>query len=261
MNLDTVSFLALFASAILIVMISIEGGYSLGRIFHRRSKQEKEAPVTAVAGAVLASVAFMLAFTFGIAASRFDARKELVREEANEIRIAWQRSDFLPEPDRDTAKSLIREYLVDRVAAVQSDQTERLKDVLSRAEQIQGRLWDGAVANARKDMNSNVATLYIEALNDLSAVHASRVAVGLQMRIPSGIWLTLAALTILGMIAVGYEVGIAGSKRTFVMPLLAVAFASVITIIGSLDRPVGGFTTVSQQPLTDLLSSIDRVSR
>jgi hypothetical protein len=81
------------------------------------------------------------------------------------------------------------------------------------------------------------------------------------MRIPSGIWLTLAALTILGMIAVGYEVGIAGSKRTFVMPLLAVAFASVITIIGSLDRPVGGFTTVSQQPLTDLLSSIDRVSR
>lgn len=70
---------------------------------------------------------------------------------------------------------------------------------------------DGAVANARKDMNSNVATLYIEALNDLSAVHASRVAVGLQMRIPSGIWLTLAALTILGIIAVGYEVGIAGS--------------------------------------------------
>jgi hypothetical protein len=196
MNLDTVSFLALFASAILIVMISIEGGYSLGRIFHRRSKQEKEAPVTAVAGAVLALAAFMLAFTFGMAASRFDARKELVREEANEIRIAWQRSDFLPEPDRDTAKSLIREYLVDRVAAVQSDQTERLKDVLSRAEQIQGRLWDGAVANARKDMNSNVATLYVEALNDLSAVHASRVAVGLQMRIPSGIWLTIFASTV-----------------------------------------------------------------
>jgi hypothetical protein len=110
-------------------------------------------------------------------------------------------------------------------------------------------------------MNSNVGTLYIEALNDLSAVHASRVAVGLQIRIPSGIWLTLVALTILGMIAVGYEVGIAGSKRTLVMPLLAVAFASVITMIGSLDRPVGGFTTVSQQPLADLLSSIDRVSR
>ena len=261
MNLDSVPILALFASAVVIVMISIEGGYRLGRIFHRKSKQEKESPVSAVAGAVLALVAFMLAFTFGIAANRFDARKDLVREEANRIRIAWQRSDFLPEPDRDQAKSLIRQYLVDRVAVVQSDGLERLKDVVSRAEQIQARLWNQAVTDARKDMNSNVGTLYIEALNDLSAVHASRVAVGLQMRIPHGIWLTLAALTILGMIAVGYEVGITGSKRTLVMPLLAVAFASVITIIGSLDRPVGGFTTVSQQPLADLLSSIDLVSR
>ena len=86
MNLDSVPILALFASAIMIVMISIEGGYSLGPIFHRRSKQEKESPVSAVAGAVLALVAFMLAFTFGIAANRFDARKELVREEANKIR-------------------------------------------------------------------------------------------------------------------------------------------------------------------------------
>jgi hypothetical protein len=261
MNLDAVPILALFVSAILIVIISIEGGYRLGRIFHQRSKQEKESPVSAVAGAVLALVAFMLAFTFGIAANRFDARKELVREEANNVRIAWQRSDFLPEPDRDTAKSLLREYLVDRIGAVQSGESERIRDVLSRAEQIQGRLWDMAVADAHKDMNSNFATLYIEALNNLSAVHASRVAIGLQMRIPNGIWLTLATLTILGMIAVGYEVGISGSKRTLMMPLLAVAFASVITIIGSLDRPVGGFTTVSQQPLTDLLSSIEAASR
>ena len=261
MDLDSVPIAALFALTVMIVIVSIEGGYRLGRIFHRRSKQEKESPVSAVAGAVLALVAFMLAFTFGIAANRFDARKELVREEANNIRIAWQRSDFLPKPDRDEAKSLIRQYLVDRVAVFQSGESERIKDVLSRAEQIQGRLWKQAVANAGKDMNSNVGTLYIESLNDLSAIHASRVAVGLQMRIPSGIWIVLLALTILGMIAMGYEVGIAGSERTLVMPILAVAFASVITIIGSLDRPIGGFTTVSQQPLADLLSSIDTVSR
>jgi len=41
MNLDAVPILALFASAVAVVMISIEGGYRLGRIFHRRSKQEK----------------------------------------------------------------------------------------------------------------------------------------------------------------------------------------------------------------------------
>jgi hypothetical protein len=76
------------------------------------------------------------------------------------------------------------------------------------------------------------------------------------MRIPEGIWLTLATLTILGMMAVGYQVGIAGSKRTLATPLVAIAFASVVAVIGARDRPIGGLTNVSQQPLIDLLSSI-----
>jgi hypothetical protein len=42
-------------------------------------------------------------------------------------------------------------------------------------------------------------------------------------------------------------------------PLLAIAFASVIATIAALDRPIGGFT-VSQQPLVDLLSSMQTIS-
>jgi hypothetical protein len=146
-----------------------------------------------------------------------------------------------------------------RIELVQSPDSERVKSVLSQAERIQGRLWDLAVTNARKDMNSNVAALYIESLTDVFAIHASRVALAIHTRIPEGIWLTLMAITILGMIGVGYQVGIAGSKRTLAMLLLAIAFASVIAIIGALDRPIGGFT-VPQQPLIDLLSSMETIS-
>ena len=82
-------------------------------------------------------------------------------------------------------------------------------------------------------MNSDVAALYIQSLN--------------------------AALTSLGMIMVGYQAGLAESKRTLAMPIQAVAFVLVIGLIGSLDHPVGGFTltAVSQHPLIDLLSDID----
>ena len=100
MTLDAVPVVALFVATILIVMLSIEGGYRLGRMAHLRSEQEKESSVSTSAGAVLALLAFMLAFTFGIASNRFDARKELVREDANKIRTAWLQSDVLPEPDR-----------------------------------------------------------------------------------------------------------------------------------------------------------------
>ena len=259
MTLDAVPVVALFVTTILIVMLPMEGGYRLGRMAHRRSKQEKELPVSTIAGAVLALLAFILAFTFGIASNRFDARKELVREEANKIRAAWLQSDILPEPDRAEAKGLFRDYVKARVELVQSPDSERVKSVLSQAERIQGRLWDMAVTNARKDMNSDVAALYMELLTEVFALHASRVAVGIQARIPRGIWLTLMAITILGMIGVGYQAGIAGSKRTLAMPLLALAFASVIATIAALDRPIGGFT-VSQQPLIDLLSSMKTIS-
>ena len=259
MTLDAVPVVALFVATILIVMLPIEGGYRLGRMAHRRSKQEKELSVSTSAGAVLALLAFMLAFTFGIASNRFDARKELVREDANKIRTAWLQSDILPEPDRAEANGLFRDYLKARVELVQSPDAERVKSVLSQAEQIQGRLWAMAVTNARKDMNSDVAALYLELLTDVFAIYASRVAVGIQARIPEGIWLTLMAITILGMIGVGYQVGIAGSKRTLATPLLAIAFASVIATIAALDRPIGGFT-VSQQPLVDLLSSMQTIS-
>jgi hypothetical protein len=259
MNIDAVPIVALFVATVLIVMVSTEGGYRLGRMAHRRWKEEKESPVSTIAGAVLALLAFILAFTFAIASNRFDARKELVREDANKIRTAWLQSDFLPEPDRSEAKELFRDYLKARIELAQSFDWERVKSFLSQTEQIQGRLWDMAVTNARKDMNSDVAALYIESLTEMFAVHASRVAVGIHMRIPEGIWLALMAITIFGMLAVGYQAGIAGSKRTLAMPLLAIAFASVIAIIGALDRPTGGFT-VPQRPLTDLLSSMEAIS-
>jgi hypothetical protein len=62
MTLDAVPVVALFVTTILIVMLPMEGGYRLGRMAHHRSKQEKESPVSTIAGAVLALLAFMLAF-------------------------------------------------------------------------------------------------------------------------------------------------------------------------------------------------------
>ena len=105
-------------------------------------------------------------------------------------------------------------------------------------------------------MNSDVAALYIDSLNGLIDLHAMRVAVALQARIPGGIWASLAALTFLGMLAVGYQMGIAGSKRSFVQPILAISFSVVIALIASLDRPQTTFIKVSQQPFIDLLNSM-----
>lgn len=77
-------------------------------------------------------------------------------------------------------------------------------------------------------MNSDVAALYIESLNGVIDLHATRVAVALQARVPVGIWVALLSLTVFGMVAVGYQIGIAGSKRSLAQPILALSFSMVM---------------------------------
>jgi hypothetical protein len=258
MRIDDLPIWALFVGTIIIVMLAIEAGYRLGRGAHRRSEDEKESPVSAIAGAILGLAAFMLAFTFGIVSERHDAKKDLVRDDAIAIRTAWQRADFLPDEDRAEAKTLLREYLDLRVTLSQAQSFDpmRVTTALAETQRLQDRLWDMAVVNARKDMNSDVAALYIDALNEVNAIHAMRVAVGIQARIPNEIWIVLYLITILGMMGVGYQTGIAGSKRSMARPILALSFAMVFGLIASLDRPDSGVMKVTQQPLIDLRDSM-----
>jgi hypothetical protein len=261
MNFDFTPVWLLFSGAVLLVMLSIEAGYRMGHRSRRRSEDEKESPVSAIAGSVLGLVVFMLAFTFGIVSDRYDSRKGLVREEANSIGTTYLRTEFLPEPDRTESKALLKEYVADRLATVETLRTgrmtaEQMTASLAKSGQTHNRLWEIAVTNARKDMNSDVAALYIESLNGLIDLHALRVAVALQARVPSGIWAALASLTFFGMVAVGYQMGIAGSKRSLAQPILALSFSLVIALIAALDRPQGSYIKVSQQPFVDLHRSM-----
>jgi hypothetical protein len=263
MSIDAFPIWAIFVATIVVVMGAIELGYRLGHAMHRRSEDEKESPVSAIAGSILGLAAFMLAFTFGIVSERYAAKRALVRDDAIAIRTAWQRSDFLPETDRSEASALLRHYVDARVkfAEAANFDPEHIKNVRSETQRVQDRLWNMAVANARKDMNSDVAALYIDSLNEVNGIHAARVAVGIYARIPVEIWLALYSITILGMVSLGYQTGIAGSRRSMAWPILALSFALVFALIASLDRPDSGIMKVPQQPLIDLRDSMDAAAR
>lgn len=250
--MDALPIWLFFAVTTIVVAITIEAGYRLGRTARLRSEDEKESPVSAIAGTILGLLAFILAFTFAIVSDRYDARKGLVREEANAIRTAYSRSEFLPEPDRAEAAALLKRYVDLRVTAVQTGDRDKVKAVLTESERIQRRLWNMAVVNARKDMNSDVAALYVESLNEVTNFQALRVAIGLQARIPRTIWWVLFALVVLAMFGVGYQTSIAGSRRTWAMLILALSFSLVMSLIAELDRPHSKLIRVPQQPLIDL---------
>jgi hypothetical protein len=252
----TITVLIFFFGTTALVLASVELGFRLGRAAHRRSEEEMESPAAAMAGAILGLVAFMLAFTFGIASSRFDTRKELVRNEANAIETAWLRADFIPPPDREEVKRLLAQYLDERLTVVRSPSAENVEAMLRNVEALRQRLWQLAVEHGRRDLNSDVAALYIDSLNEMFNLHHQRVAVGIQVRIPPGVWLALYALSVLGMLSMGYQAGITGSKRSGASLILALSFALVTSMIAALDGAGTSGFRVPQQPLIDVRSRI-----
>ena len=112
--------------------------------------------------------------------------------------------------ERGEAAALLRQYVDLRVKFATAESLERqsVQAFMAESQQLQDRLWTMAVVNARKDMNSDVAAMYIDSLNEVTGIHAARVAVGIQARVPSEIWLVLYFITILGMVSVGYQTGV-----------------------------------------------------
>ena len=246
---------ALFGLTMLLVAGSIEIGFRLGTSVRRKSGDEKESSVSSIAGTVLALLAFILAFTFGIVANRYDSRKELVREQAITISTAYDRTDFLPEPDRTTAKGLFDQYIAILIDIPNHDSTEEVGPMIAQLTALQRQLWDMGVKWVDSgELNTDIGSLYMDSLNQVGDVQALRVAVALQARIPTGLWVVLGILVALGMVAVGYQTAIADSRRSLAMLLLALSFSIVIVLIAALDNPASGYLPVSQRPLVDMQS-------
>jgi hypothetical protein len=200
-------------------------------------------------GAVLGLLAFMLAFTFGLAASRFDARRQVVLEEANAIGTTYLRTRLLPEPERSETAKLLREYVDVRVGGAQIN---NLAEAVSRSEELHEQLWSRATAAAAKNPGSIMTGLFIQSLNEVIDLHAKRMLVALRNRIPLAIWLTLFGLGLLGMVSTGYQAGLSATRRSPEMAVLVLAFAGVLFLIVDLDRAHEGLMRVSQQAMLDL---------
>ena len=75
MAIDALPIWLLFLLTAGLVVFTVEMGFLLGKIVRRRSAEERESPVSAIAGTILGLPAFMLAFTFSIASDRYDTKR------------------------------------------------------------------------------------------------------------------------------------------------------------------------------------------
>jgi hypothetical protein len=255
--MDTASLIAqvplwaLYLITVGIVLLTMELGWRLGNYRHKHAEGEKNAPISAAVGATLGLLAFLLAFTFGMAATRYDARKQAVLQEANAIGTTYLRTDFLSPTSRLGARSLLREY-----AALRSGGMASIMSIegMAKSAEIQDKLW--AIADQEVSQKDSVSIgLFVETLNEMIDLDEVRIT-ALRNRIPDTIWLMLYGVAIFSMVALGYEFGLTGTRSWAVTILMVIAFTTVILLIADLDRSQSGLLQISQQPLQDLLGRI-----
>jgi hypothetical protein len=253
--LEKIPLLYLYIITASVVFLSIMIGYWLGSFVQRKGKSKKEPKIGSIIGAMLGLLAFILAFTFGAATSRYDAKKQLLLDEVNAIGTTFLRTDFLADSTGAEAKNLIKKYVDLRVGLVKNQ--KKLPLVIKESEKIQNQLWSQLSSATNKETDPIMIGLYIESLNEVFDLHTKRVTVGLQYRIPGSIWITLYFVTILTMLAVGYEFGLNGVKSILISLILALAFSAFIELIADLDRGVSGTLQVNQRPIIELQQKLN----
>jgi len=236
---------AVFIATVLLVLLSVEGGYQWARHKHR-AEVEKEAPVGAMMAALLGLLAFLLTFTFSMAAERYNDRKLAVLHEANAIRITYLQAGMFTENQRTEIRKILRGYVKERL---QWAGVERPGGGLS-AKCLLDRLWEQSAAVGVQ--NRGGADVFLDSVNKVIELHAERLMVRERSQIPSIFWAALYSVVVLSLTTMGYHSGVAGANRSPVSVAVAVAISIVILLIVDLDRPGEGFVNVSQQAMIDV---------
>jgi len=246
--LDPFPLWTLLPITITIAIVSVELGFRAAHYRKQRSADEPEAPSAGMVGATLGLLAFMLAFTFGLAGSRFESRRQLVQTEANAISTTYLRTDLLPDPMRTDAQALLKEYVDARLVGTTPG---KLMESISKSEEIQRRLWSQAVLALQKEKSVSTS-LFSQSVTQLLELHSQRITAGLRSRIPAAIWIGLYLVLILAMAAVGYQEGMASKRRSIAVITLVCGFSIVLFLITDLDRPGQGYLQVSQEAMMDV---------
>jgi hypothetical protein len=257
--LDTSPVWLIYAGTILLLLAGNEAGFRIGRWRRTRMPEGEKAPATAIQGSTLGLLAFMLAFTFGMSGSRFDARKQLVLDEASAVLRAYQRAQFLPEPQKGECSRLLRDYVGLRLDVATRKSLSEVQQLVTRSEAIQDALWKEAVGLVERP--SPGLTGFVQSLSELTDLQMKRVRAAVWNRIPPTIVMTLYGIAFLALTAMGYGAGIAESRTTIPSVMLILTFSAIIVLIVDLERPRQQLFQVNQEPMADVARRIQSVPK
>lgn len=251
-------FCLLLAFGLFLAMVGLlEVGHRLGTRWEQDDPEGAHSGTGAVEGAVFALLGLLVAFTFSGALGRFDARRQLIVEEANAIGTAYLRLGTLPAEAQPALRTLFRTYVDARLAVYRKlPDLAAAHEELARSAAIQHDIWEGAIAASREPGPS--AILLLPALNAMFDITTTRTMAA-QLHPPVVVFALLFGLGLGCSILAGYSMA-KGRKRKW-PHILAFAAVTALTVyvILDLEYPRLGLIRVDafDQVLVDIRKSMD----
>ncbi len=173
--------------------------------------------------ATLTLLALIIGFTFSMALSRYDQRKNYEEAEANAIGTEFVRADLLPSADAAKVRELLKNYLDQRVLFYTTRDLQQLQQIATARAQLQAELWSTVQAAAMAKPTPVVA-LAVSGMNDvLNAQGYTQSA--WWYHIPVAAWALMAMIAICCNLLIGYGAR-RGSRLLFLVLPLTVAVRS-----------------------------------
>ena len=241
------------------MLILLEIGRRLGVRRRPKESEGERGSLGTVEGAVFALFGLLMAFTFSGAASRFNEKRMLVAEEANDIETAYLRLELVPQA-QPKLQELFRRYVDSRLETY-----HRLPNMtaatleMANSKRIQAEIWTDAVAATRVSGSHPAAGwLLLPALNNMIDITTTRT-MALQQHPPRIIYVLLFALGLICSVLAGYRMS-TGQHRSWLHILgFTVITVTVVYVMLDAEYPRAGLIRLesADQALLEVRAHMD----
>lgn len=249
MRLTDFPLLVLFLSFLLLFLAAQVGDQLRDRMLPLKEEERNDYGI--VLGATLTLLGLLIGFTFSMAVSRYDQRKNYEEAEANAIGTEYVRADLLPAKDSSRVRELLRKYADLRILFYTTRDQQRIAKINADTAELQNELWS-SVQPAAAAQPTPVIALAVSGMNDVLNSQGYTQAAWWN-RIPLAAWVLMVAIAVCCNLLIGYS---AHRKDWRIFLIVPVAVSIAFFLISDIDSPRGGTIRVAPQNLVSLSQSI-----
>jgi hypothetical protein len=247
--------LVVFVLLLALMLAFAEAGFRLGLRLHTTKDVARKGQIGGIQGAVLGLLGLLLGFTLAMAVERFDTRRSLVVQEANNLSTTYLRASLLPEAHQNPVKELLRGYVDIRLKywPLADDPAQRVEGT-RLIKETQAELWKHAT-EAVKEAPNDITATFITSLNETFDTDVKRLSAR-GAGIPSGVWVLLVIVAAFGCVTTAYGSGAEGVRSKLGSVFLPLLITVVIVLIFDISHSRIGLIQIGQDALVDLQQSM-----